>query len=258
MDLYPEIAVALGEIKPGPLPWAIEKLTGWAFRRCALVVVLDADMAVRLEKYGVASEVIRPWVLQSLLDAAPKNEIAPDAEWTWIYSGNLGRAHEWETLLQTQAVLEKRGSPWRLLFQGGGPSWPLAQARAAELGLRRVAIGNRTRPSRNSKSSLLRGRALVVTQRPETRGLLWPSKLAMVSNLPRPVLFVGPIDGAIARELRTLPHAGIFSPGQSAQIADWLDALHAKGGFAIAPPAQNAAQQRALSLEKWAGLLRGL
>ncbi len=257
MDLYPEIAVALGEIKPGALPLAIEKLTGWAYRRCALVVALDADMAARLEKYGIASEVIRPWVLQPLLDAAPKNEIAPDAEWTWIYSGNLGRAHEWETLLQTQAVLEKRGSPWRLLFQGGGPSWPLAQARAAELDLRRCEWKPYV-SEQELQPSLLRCRALVVTQRPETRGLLWPSKLAMVSNLPRPVLFVGPVDGAIARELQTLPHAGIFAPGQAAQIADWLDAVHANGGFAITPPAQSAAQQRALSLEKWAGLLRGM
>jgi colanic acid biosynthesis glycosyl transferase WcaI len=257
MDLYPEIAVTLGEIKPGPLPWLIEKLTGWAYRRCALVVGLDADMAARLEKYGVAAEIIRPWVLQSLLNAAPENEIAPDAEWTWIYSGNLGRAHEWETLLQTQAILEKRGSPWRLLFQGGGPSWPLAQARATELGLRRCDWKPYA-TEQELQTSLLRCRVLAVTQRPETRGLLWPSKLAMVSNLPRPVLFVGPVDGAIARELQKLPHAGVFAPGDAVQIASWLDAVRADGGFAITPPAQSAAQKRALALEKWVGLLRAL
>lgn len=257
MDMYPEIAVALGEIKPGGLSRVIEKLTGWACRRCALVVALDADMAARLGKYGVASEVISPWVLQPLLDASPENEIAPDAEWTWIYSGNLGRAHEWETLLQTQLLLEQRGSPWSLLFQGGGPSWPLAQARATELGLRRCEWKPYV-PEKELQTSLLCCRALVVTQRPETLGLLWPSKLALISNLPRPVLFVGPVEGAIASELRALPHAGVFAPGQSEQIAKWLSDIQADGGFTIAPPGQNAAKKREVLLEKWGALLDGL
>ena len=63
-------------------------------------------------------------------------------------------------------------------------------------------------------ASLLRCHALAVTQRPEARGLLWPSKLGLVMSLPRPIVWIGPTDGAIAAELRALPHAGIFAPGQ--------------------------------------------
>lgn len=50
MDLYPEIAIALGEIRDGALACVLRKAMGWAYRRCERVVALDADMARRLEQ----------------------------------------------------------------------------------------------------------------------------------------------------------------------------------------------------------------
>jgi colanic acid biosynthesis glycosyl transferase WcaI len=110
-------------------------------------------------------------------------------------------------------------------------------------------------PEADLQSSLLRAQVLVVTQRPETRGLLWPSKLALVSTLPRPILWIGPVDGAIAHMLRDLPSAGIFAPGQATQIADWLESLQKAGATSPIQPTQDATQQRTLSLKKWGGLL---
>ena len=93
MDVYPEIAVALGEIRGGSL---VERVCGWAsgraLRRAAKVVALDEDMVLLFRKQGVKSEIIRPWVFRSILERiAPPGP--PSGEWTWIYSGNLGRAH---------------------------------------------------------------------------------------------------------------------------------------------------------------------
>ncbi len=227
MDMYPELAVALGEVKPGFVSGVIGKLMGWSYRRACVVAALDEDMAARLKKHGVNAVIIPPWVLQSFI--APAAAVAPAPEWTWIYSGNLGRAHEWETLLQAQALLEKRGLPCRLLFQGGGPSWPLAQARVGELNLRRCEWKGYA-PEADLQASLLRCRVLAVTQRPETQGLLWPSKLALASTLPRPILWVGPVDGAIAQKLRQLPGSGIFAPGEAEQVAGWLQKVYENGG----------------------------
>ena len=133
--------------------------------------------------------------------------------WTWIYSGNLGRAHEWEALLAAQQIIERTDAGIRLVFQGGGPSWAQAQERARTLELKNVEW----RPYAEEKllvESLLACHASVVTQRPETAGLLWPSKLGLVLTLPRPLLFVGSPDGAIARDLRRSRHAGVFAPSQ--------------------------------------------
>lgn len=243
MDMYPELALALGEIRRGALSQMIERMMGWAYRQTGTLVALDADMAARLEKYGVLAETLAPWLM------APFEGISsaePEAPPTWIYSGNLGRAHEWETLLQAQAVLEKRGAPWRLLFQGGGPAWPAAQARAAELGLRQCEWAGYAAESA-LRDSLARCDVLVATQRPETQGLLWPSKLALMRDVGRPILWIGPVDGAISEMLRESPGAGIFSPGDGASVAAWL--------MAPREPMTPASPGRAAGLAKWARLL---
>jgi glycosyltransferase involved in cell wall biosynthesis len=254
-DMYPELAIALGEVPRGGLAIFFEKITRWAYRRCDLVVALDKDMAERLARFNISSEVIAPWVFETLISqAVTATDALPPTKCTWLYSGNLGRAHEWQTLLDAQSLLERRSLPWKLVFQGGGPSWPLAQQRARELGL-----GNcEWKPyveERELRESLLRTEVLTVTQRPETRGLLWPSKLGLVTTLPRRILWIGPADGAIARELSSFPQAGIFSPGQADEIADWLTS-------APAPVAsfkkRDAATVRQGSLEKWTNLLEKL
>jgi colanic acid biosynthesis glycosyl transferase WcaI len=225
MDVYPEIAVALGEIRPGSL---VARLTGWlmgrAYRRCAAVIALDGDMVAVLKRHRIEPLCIRPWVFRTLLDQISKTSTVPregSQPWTWLYSGNLGRAHEFETLLQAQKLIESRHPSVQLVFQGGGPSWKKARDRARELGLERCHF-RRYASEEMLVASLLDSDALVVTQRPETQGLLWPSKLGLVSALPRPILFVGPVDGAIARSLRPFSHAGIFPPGAGSQVADWI------------------------------------
>ena len=248
MDVYPEIAVALGEVRDGAFARAIGRVMGWCYRRAAVAVALDADMAERLARHGAEARIARPWVSRPILEVAA--EVSPAEPWTWIYSGNLGRAHEWETLLEAQAKLEARDVDARLVFQGGGPSWPLAQARARELGLRRCEWRDYA-PEEQLRQSLLRAHCCVVTQRPEVRGLLWPSKLALVLTLPRPILFVGPTDGAIAKELRALPHAGIFAPGSAEAVADWIGRARSAGAAVPAAATFDARAHREQTLRIW-------
>ena len=229
MDLYPEIAVALGEIREGGLARTIAGAMGWCYRRAARVIALDADMAERVRRYGVEAAVVRPWVFAPVLIQLDAAVAEPAGEWTWIYSGNLGRAHEWETLLLAQAILEQRGAGIRLLFQGGGPAWPVARARAAELGLRQCEWRGYAVEA-DLPESLRRCHALAVTQLPASQGLLWPSKLGLAMSLPRPIVWIGPTGGAIACELRALPRAGIFAPGQAREAAEWLVAQKQHAG----------------------------
>lgn len=257
MDLYPEIAVSLGEIKPGLLAAFLRKAMGWAYRRAAEVVVLDEDMAGRLREYGVQPEIIGPWVFSPVIAQVDRATTEPEPPWTWTYSGNLGRAHEWETLLAAQAILEKGGAEIRLLFQGGGPARPAAETRAAELRLRQCTWKGYVEEA-GLPESLRRAQVLVVTQLPAAQGLLWPSKLGLILALPRPILWVGPTDGAIARQLRSLPQTGVFAPGEAQQVADWLLALK-KGGqkpvTASFPAATDPAALREAALAGWRRLL---
>jgi colanic acid biosynthesis glycosyl transferase WcaI len=221
MDLYPEIAVALGEIKDGPFARVIGKLMGWSYRRTTIVVALDQDMAVRLREHGAHLEVIRPWVMSwHRSDTKPKDGEKTSA-WTWLYSGNLGRAHEWQTLLDAQAINEKENRNIALVFQGGGPAWNSARSHAESLGLKLVQWRPYA-PENEVRSSLLEAQCLAVTQRVEVKGMLWPSKLALLLSLPRPILFIGPVEGDIGKTLSALPHAGVFAPGDARGVSNWL------------------------------------
>lgn len=246
MDLYPELAEALGEIRGGPLLRAIKAVMGWAYRRAELVVALDPDMAERLASYGIRAATVRPWLPAEL--QADNPQAHADSSNVWVYSGNLGRAHEWETLLQAQALLEERGLPFRLRFQGDGASRELAKAKARELGLKQCEWLPYVEASQ-LRDSLLGCAVVVVTQRPETRGLLWPSKLAFMRSLPRPMLWVGP-EGAIAAELGQLPHAGVFKPGEAKAVAEWVTRAIASGAR---PQPQKS--ERCHALAQWEKLL---
>ena len=230
MDLYPELAVALGEIKPGsPVARLVGAAMRWAYRRAALVVALDEDMRDHLQAFcRVPVQVLPPWpdlATERQADEAANTAGMQPELGICLYSGNLGRAHEWHTLLDAQALLERRGLPVTLVFQGDGAGRVAAQAHADKLGLRRCHWKDYA-PKEQLLPTLLAARVLVVTQRPETRGLLWPSKLALLERLPRPILFVGPEEGAIAQRLRRRGNAGIFAPGRAVAVANWIEELY--------------------------------
>jgi colanic acid biosynthesis glycosyl transferase WcaI len=258
-DMYPELATALGEIKEGPMARMFSTLAQWAYREADCVVALDEDMAGRLagRLKAFKVKVIAPWVFESLIRArtqAMGHGMSDGPEpLTWLYSGNLGRAHEWRTLLDTQRILEEANSGWKLIFQGGGPGWADAREYAEKIGLKGCEWRGYV-PEEELPASLLKAAVLVVTQKPETQGLLWPSKLALVKTLPRRILWIGPTDGAIGRELGALPQAGIFQPGDAAAVAQWL------GGQDVEIVIQSAAIQdpdlvRREGLKQWLGII---
>jgi glycosyltransferase involved in cell wall biosynthesis len=255
-DMYPELATALGEVSEGALSQFLSASTRWAYRRADCVVTLDEDMAARLN--GCQIRIIPPWVFESLiharaaLKAAHYSAASHDSGRTWLYSGNLGRAHDWQTLLEVQRLLEEAGTPWRLVFQGGGPGWTAAQDYARQAGLAHC-VWRPYVPVEQLSASLLAADVLVVTQKPETRGLLWPSKLALVTTLARPILWVGPTDGAIARDLATLPQSGIFAPGDAASIAKWLTEISLQPMCLTRDPVTI----RAAALRQWVDLVSG-
>jgi colanic acid biosynthesis glycosyl transferase WcaI len=252
-DLYPELALALGK----PLPRWVERFlysaTRTCYRRADAVVALDEDMQSHIEKtYGIYPEVIQPWLLTQ--PTAIKVSYPSNKEFIWLYSGNLGRAHEWMTLLEAQHTLENRGLNIKLVFQGGGPQWIEAQEFARNLKLTQIEWRPYA-PEDELVESLLAAHVLIVTQKPVTQGLLWPSKLSLVMTLPRPIIFVGPKEGAIARQLSGKSASAIFAPGESSALAD-----HVAQVCYAWPPNDDPKIQPGFSLEqafpRWLELLK--
>ena len=257
MDLYPELALALGETGPNVVFHGLQRAMRWAYRQCALVIALDTDMRAHLqETYGARNvRVLEPWPSADSEQqmAAADVTVAAKSSWTWLYSGNLGRAHEWQTLLDAQRLLERRSVPATLVFQGDGASRPAAMAYAGSIGLQRCEWKDYV-PETRLIESLLSAQVLVATQRPETRGLLWPSKLALLERLPRPVLYVGPVGGAIAQRLRLRGGTGVYAPGQAEEVAEWVERSQRDGTVGSSKPdgtSPNALDNECQELEAW-------
>ena len=232
MDLYPDLAIALGELPPTGASGIFRKLMRWAYYRCAIIVALDDDMATHLKKvYEVETKIISPWAAADLTPEAippPTQSIGATLaaqSWTWLYSGNLGRAHEWRPILRAQRELEDRALPIQLLFEGGGAMWMEAQHFAAELELRNCRWCNYTDEAQSLQTVLVSS-VIIATQRGEARGLLWPSKLARIIPMRKPLIWIGPTDGAIATSIRDRPDTACFEPEQVPEIVAWIAAQY--------------------------------
>ena len=260
MDVYPEVAVRLGEIREGSLIHrAIQNLMHWSYGQADVLVALDEDMQALFEKSGHAAAVCRPWTPLTLQwpteDSTPAEDL-PGRPLRWVYSGNLGRAHEWEALLDAQKLLEGEApDEFELVFQGGGASRQPAQARAIALSLQHCQWSGYA-PKEALLDSLFAADVLVATQNPATQGLLWPSKLAVMRHVPRPILWVGPQESAVTAELSSRPATATISvdPNAARNIANWLISLkRSQSSTALpnySPPSPASLQQPIASLEE--------
>jgi hypothetical protein len=118
-------------------------------------------------------------------------------------------------------------------------------------------------PEEKLLQSMLECHLLIATQKTETRGLLWPSKLAPMLALTRPIVWIGPTDGAVAALIRRSgAQHRVFSPGDDASLAQWL--LDCRQRFLETPacpaPPLNArlARMREEALADWRTRLEGL
>ncbi len=213
MDLHPDLSVALGENRflRGLFQFFVKR----CYPLCDALLTLDADMQKKLKTiYQVDSIITRLWSL----NRATISEVLPlQSPPRWIYSGNLGKAHEWKTVLETQLRLEQQGSPFHLRLQGNA-----SQRLPSNLSFPQQIEFVDYVSEENLVSTLLSCHLLIATQNPLTTGLLWPCKLALLSVLPRPLLWIGSKNSATAAEFKQRPHTGIFEPGESEKIALWI------------------------------------
>ncbi len=210
-DVFPEAAEALGvRAVAGPQARVLRALRNRALHYAEMNVALGESMAAVLAQQGVAAQricVIPNW--------ADKDAIVPlvasgnPLRQAWglagklavCYSGNLGRAHEFDTILEAAAQLAATAATAadiRFVFIGAG-----AQRRRVEAEVARRSLANvqfRPYQAREDLSlSLGVGDIHLVSQRPEVEGFVFPSKLYGILAAGRPLVFIGAPDGEIGR-----------------------------------------------------------
>lgn len=268
-DLYPEIAVAYGmKAADGPIGALLRGLRNWSFRRAARVVAIGDLMAERVTAMGVARDrigVIPNWSNDRDVRPSPTRSPALRAEWgiapeafVLEYSGNLGRAHEYDTLLGAAQLLSGRPNIVFLFIGGGHMSEQLA-ARVADLGLTNFRFAD-YQPRARLSESLGAGDAHWISLRPEFEGLIVPSKVFGICAAARPVIAVCAASGELPRLLAPGESCLSVAPGDARGLVDAIVALtedpaRADAMGAAARNTLDLHYTKARAFERWGALL---
>ena len=233
MDLYPQVAIAYGYIKPRcPLGKLMAWLSRRLYRRASKVIALGEVMAQRLAAAGAdpaAIETVHNWVPGEIVSPMPPEESKARRKWnkdgrvTLMYSGNLGVGHELDTVLHAANRLD-RSANLRLLFVGEGKMRARLIALAGELGLNNVGFCP-SQPLAALSDSLAAGDIHVISQRGGTEGLIVPSKLYGIMAAGRPVVFIGPDQCEVAQIIRDSGSGIIVACGDCERAAEAIKSL---------------------------------
>jgi glycosyltransferase involved in cell wall biosynthesis len=205
-DVFPEIAREYGVPgMRGPLYGLMRRMRNKSLVLAHRVVAIGERMATRLAREGVDPgriTVIHNWADGEAI--RPLDREANGVRNAWglagkfvvAYSGNLGRVHEFDTLLDAAAQLAGRDDI-RFVIVGRGPRLAATRARVEREALANVQfLPHQERAS--LAESLGAGDVHVCILQPRFDSLVVPSKLYGIMAAGRPVLFVGDPAGETA------------------------------------------------------------
>jgi len=247
-DLFPEVAEALG-IRS--VRW-LRAIRNWSLKRAKKNIVLGELMAARVPN----AEVIHNWADRDLRPV-PVPEPVPVPGFSETseaghgsgrghghgfvigYSGNLGRAHEFATIVDAM----RRLPDVRFVFTGAGAQLERVKREAgANAEFRPYA------PREQLSESLSAADAHLVTLQPALEGLIVPSKFYGILAVTRPVIFVGARDGELARIINAHDCGIVVEAGDVDALVDGIRTLAADRERAAAMGARG----RALYAERFA------
>lgn len=229
-DVYPDIALELGMLKPGPFAALLRLGARRVLQSADEVVAIGEVMARRLADGGADPgrlRIVENWSDGSAVSRLEEGEGELAAElglagsFVVLYSGNLGNAHDFSGLEEAVPRFLAEAPDAVFVFVGEG-----AQKSRLERSLGRFSPRVRFLPYREREDlsgSLSLGAVHLVTQREGLEGLVVPSKLYGILAAGRPVLFLGPEETEVAERISRWDLGSTVPPREADRI---LEALH--------------------------------
>ena len=169
-------------------------------------------MADRLIKRGIAPGKI--WVAHNWADGAaitPQTRPGDPAKLVLLYSGNIGLAHEFDTILSSIEHL-KDDTHFEFIFRGSGARRHELAAFIERTPIRSMHLESFV-PRSSLSDSLAAGDIGLVTQRAVCCGSVVPSKIYGLLAAGRPILFIGPAKATPAHLIRQFHCGWHIEPG---------------------------------------------
>lgn len=278
-DVFPEAAAAFGVGgRSGKIAFAaLRVLRNRSLRGASANVVLGERMAGLLAATGTPSRQIA--IIPNWSDSAVVHPVEPernplrskwelDGKFVVGYSGNLGRAHERDAIVEAMTALHRGegacagGTDVVFLFIGGGAQLGPLRREAEIRTLTNYRIED-YQPTERLAESLSAPDVHIVSLKPAFEGLIVPSKLYGILAAGRPALFIGDSDGEVARVLRDADCGVTVAPGDGHGLARAiLDlARDPERRRRMGERARSVFAQRydkIIAVDAWAKLLTGL
>ena len=271
-DLYPEVAIQLGvPFLKGCIGRALSRIRDASLRSAAANVVLGRRMAERVVSCGASPSrihVIPNWCDEEQIYPIDHSENplrrlwALDNKFVVGYAGNLGRAHEFGTILDAAKRLRNEHH-FIFLFIGSGHYFKELDQRVKKSGLENLFRFVPYQEEMFLNQALCVADVHWLSLRPELEGFIVPSKFYGIAAAGRPVISITAKDGEIAQLVRQYDCGVVIEPGNSEALADSLVLLSQNYERVIAMGVHARAMldahfTRRQAFERWRGVLQAI
>lgn len=216
-DLYPDILIALKKAKPNSLIYRL-------LERLSKKIIEDADHIVpicstmksilenKYERLDGKLTLIENWHLKTLHRQSVSRELADKLK--ILYTGNMGRAHEYNTLLEAVKIL--RDEPVKFVISGGGYNYERLKKEA--YGLPNIKFQSFVEKEQLSKLINSADICLVIGRK-SLSGIVLPSKFYGYVACGKPVIYINSGTDSITNHILKGNFGYIIENGDSKTFA---------------------------------------
>lgn len=234
MDLYPDLPVACGVMKPAGIATRFfERVNRFILKHSDVSVVLGRCMRDRVLGKDTPDERVRMisiWSDTTGMDPIEPAENPvrgamgiPAADTVVMYSGNFGIGHDAQTICRAMKRLDGRQG-LRFEFVGGGKRRGEVEKYIAAEGLKN-ARWHEYAPREKLGPSLAAGDIHLISLKEGVEGIMVPSKLMGIMAVGRPSIFVGDPTSEVARVLTETSSGLVVREGDDAGLAQAIERL---------------------------------
>ena len=228
-DVYPDALVEFGYFKQDS--WIIKKwenINRRMYAKARKISTITSGMKERIAKYVNKNKVnvVPIWTDNSFLKPIPKSENVflkthqIEDKFIVMYSGNMGKAHPVEILIELALQFQNNTEIFFLLI-GGGDRYKEMEVLIAKNKLQNIKIlpwqDTKTLPFTLSGADLA-----LVTVGNEASNLSIPSKTYNLMSVGTPILCVAPQNSALARLVENEKMGEIFQNSDLQNIVDFI------------------------------------
>jgi colanic acid biosynthesis glycosyl transferase WcaI len=266
-DLYPEVAAGMGIAIPRAGYRVLQWLRDRSLRSAAMNVAIGERMASYVESRRVRRElisVIHNWSHGDQIRPVAPVDNALRQQWGFCdkfvvgYSGNMGRGHDFSTILKAAQLLQGEKDV-AFVFIGAGQQLASIETQAKEMGLSNIALHPYQAPDRLSESLSVPD-FHIVSLKPSLEAFMVPCKFYGVAAAGRPAIYIGDTTGEIPAILKAEDCGHAVPMGDAEGLAECILSLKRSPQHAArwAGNARNALEQRfdcRLAVGRWDAVL---